>query len=131
SSDGDAQRRRAAETAARRKLGVGLDAHGGRGERPGLARRGEKIAKRSRYGARRDPLLHLEVPALHQQNAALAFERSGLGRRPSIDAHGDRRNAVDDRVLPEQDRLAAGRAPPRHAERSPSAPMAPKSAWSA
>ena len=48
-----------------------------------------------------------DVPAAHEQAARPVLERHGVRARAAVDADGDRRHAVHDGVLAEQDHLAA------------------------
>ena len=71
-----------------------------RSDRP--ARPGLDLERRPRRG---------EDPRGADREAARAvLERRCLGARPALDADRDRRHAVDDRVLAEEDHLAAGDA---------------------
>ena len=52
-------------------------------------------------------LMDDDVPALYEEAAGASAHRSRLRARASIDAHGERRDSGYDRVLAEEDHLAA------------------------
>ena len=131
--DGDAERGRAAEPTAGRQIGLGLDVHGadGRSARSALSsasRRGRRETRARAEALRLRRRSDRDVPPAHVQRAVAPCRPSCFALRPrsAIDADRERRHAVHDRVLTEEDHLAV-RGSRRHADRSPSARTAPAS----
>ena len=111
--DRDADRRRAPEPAARRQIGVDLDVDGacdGDGPRGGVEQRAK--GARQVVLARRPRGRRCSIRCTSSRLGPVLAGAAPRRARPALDADRERRDAVDDRVLAEQDDLAPGDAGP-------------------